>query len=88
MSDPAHARRLAADGRVRGHCLVADQVGRAAELLVRLRAAGPHDLGLGHLDFTTHLPRAALDRASAPLLRPPGDRARPRGWNHHQQPDS
>lgn len=88
MSGPPHGPWLAADSHVCGPFLIADQVGRAAELLAHLRAPGPHHLGLDHPTFTTHMPTAALHAPSAPLLRPPGSIARRWRWNHHEQPGS
>jgi hypothetical protein len=89
VTDPAHAgplvAELADDRRARGQHISADQVGRAAELLVDLRTAGLDGLGPDYLGSTTHPPCPALDGVSTPPRRPPRDRPRPRGWKYRRQ---
>lgn len=65
-----HARTvitdLASDRRSRGATLTADQLEAAAALLVDLwAAAARHGIDPDHRAWTTYLPRAALDAATA-----------------------
>jgi hypothetical protein len=88
MSDLAAARvlldTLAAQRRTHGQPVTADQLDRAAALLVDLwTAAARHGITPDHWGYTLHLPRAALDTISAP--RPKAKRSHSGGRTRHQR---